>query len=347
MLNNFWHVIGGDKAQFWPNSASSFVQPLDRLSLYLLAISITAAALIFILLIVFSYKYRHRPGNEIARDVPDSHVLEAAWTVIPLAVILVAFYFGSLQFLKMSSPPQGTESLFIVGKQWMWKIEHENGISEINEIHVPVGHDLQILMISQDVIHSLFVPDFRMKFDVLPGRYTRAWFHADQIGHYRIFCTQYCGTDHSAMTGFVTVMTEKDYADWVGLYKNNKHLAQAQPLAPETETAEERGEKIFGHHGCDSCHRPEDNAMAPSLRGLFGHPVTLQDGTSVVADASYLRESILNPGAKVVAGYQNVMPAFAGQFTEEQIFDLLAYMRSLNPNAAQAANSSKNTVAHE
>jgi cytochrome c oxidase subunit 2 len=198
----------------------------------------------------------------------------------------------------------------------MWKFEHMEGQREINELHVPIGRDVKMIMTSQDVIHSFFIPAFRIKQDVLPGRYTVAWFHATKAGTYHLFCAEYCGTMHSGMVGSVVVMEPKDYEAWMGGGGN-------QPLAVT-------GEKLFTELGCVTCHRSDTQGRGPNLVSIFGKPVLLEDGRTVVADENYIRESILQPGAKIVNGFKPIMPTFQGQISDEQLNALVAYVKSLS-----------------
>jgi cytochrome c oxidase subunit 2 len=243
-------------------------------------------------------------------------ILEAAWIVIPLALTMVMFVWGAIAYFEQRVLPSDAIELTVVGKQWMWKIQHPQGRSEINELHVPLGQPIVLRMISEDVIHSFFLPAFRVKMDVLPNRYTTLWFQATQPGTYHLFCAEYCGTEHADMRGHVVVMQPAEYADW---------LAGGDDQPPVTA-----GEELFTRLGCDTCHFQGGQPRGPSLANLFGEPVRLSDGTVVTADEAYVRESILNPAAKVVAGYQSIMPTFEGRLSEEQIFHLIEYIKSLN-----------------
>jgi cytochrome c oxidase subunit 2 len=203
-----------------------------------------------------------------------------------------------------------------MGKQWMWKAQHPLGKSEINMLHVPVNQPVKLIMTSQDVIHSFYIPAFRVKKDVLPGRYTELWFEATKTGEYHLFCAEYCGTEHSQMIGSVVVMEQLEYERWLSGNVAGESMAAA-------------GQRLFEQRGCASCHAGTSDARGPALAGLFGKEVQLEDGRTVTADESYLRESILNPQAKVVAGYSPVMPTFEGQISEEGLLQLVAYIKSL------------------
>jgi cytochrome c oxidase subunit 2 len=301
----------------FPTAASTTAGSVDALFFFLLGSSALIALAIFGCLTVFAIKYRRRPGNEVATQVAGSWELEAAWTIVPLVLAMIPFFWGASVYLDLSSPPNDTLDVYVVARQWMWKAEHPDGQAEINELHVPVGRPVRLTMISQDVIHSFFVPEFRTKADVLPGRYTTTWFEATAAGRYRIECAEYCGTDHSQMIGWVTALDEADFANWLA--------------SQGTQSLASQGERLFQQLGCDGCHRDDTYARAPALERLYGQPVILQDGGQVLADDAYLRESILNPSAKVVAGWQPIMPTFQGQLDETEIVALLAYLRSIGP----------------
>jgi cytochrome c oxidase subunit 2 len=233
-----------------------------------------------------------------------------------LVLAMVMFGWGASLYFTNSRAPEGAMELHVVGKQWMWKIQHPEGPREINELHVPTGQAVRLIMTSEDVIHSFYIPAFRIKMDVLPGRYTTAWFEATQIGEYHLFCAEYCGNEHSRMVGKVVVMDPVDYERWVSGEGAGESMAA-------------RGARLFTEMRCDTCHQPEGTGRGPSLEGIFGSVVALENGQSVEADESYLRESILNPGAKVVAGFQPVMPTFQGQVNEEQLLQIIAYLKTL------------------
>jgi cytochrome c oxidase subunit 2 len=276
-------------------------------------------------------KYRRRSWRRFGssaeiRTLP----VEIVWSVIPLVITLVMFVWGAKVFFDQSRPPADAIAYYGVGKQWMWKFQHPEGAREINDLHVPVGQPIRITLTSEDVIHSLFIPAFRVKSDVLPGRYTTVWFEATRPGAYHLFCTEYCGTEHSRMIGTVYALEPEDYERW---------LATGQTDVPMRVS----GAELFGRLACNTCHRegeatPDLPARGPTLAGLFGTEVTLVGGDTVVADEGYIRRSILEPQAHVVAGWQPIMPTFKGQVTEEQIATLVDYIRSLPP-AAQAADS--------
>jgi cytochrome c oxidase subunit II len=311
---------------FWPTRASTTANNVDALFIFLVVVSGLMIALIFTMVIYFAVRYRRRAGRQ-AEQIAGSHALEITWSVIPFCVFLVFFGWGALIYFKERTPPQNAAEVYIVAKQWMWKAEHMEGQREINELHVPVGRDVKVIMTSQDVIHSFFVPAFRIKQDVLPGRYTVAWFHATKPGTYHLFCAEYCGTMHSGMIGWVTVMEPKDYEAWMGGGGN-------QPLAVT-------GEKLFSELGCVTCHRSDTQGRGPNLVGVYGKPVMLEDGRTLTADESYIRESIVDPGAKIVKGFKPVMPTFQGQISDEQLNALVAYVKSLGqPQTSQTGGKS-------
>ena len=300
---------------FWPESASTSAARVDAVYIFLVLVSGIMTALIFMTLTVFAVKFRKRRGQR-AEQIEGSTVLELTWSIIPFAVFLSFFVWGAVIFFQERTPPQDATEIYTVAKQWMWKFEHSAGQSEINELHVPIDRDVKLIMTSQDVIHSFFVPAFRLKQDVLPGRYTTLWFRATKVGTYHVFCAEYCGTQHSGMIGWVVVMEPRDYEAWMSRGGGN------QPLAVT-------GQKLFSELGCVTCHRSDTQGRGPNLVGVFGKPVLLEDGRTVIADENYIRESILEPGAKIVKGFKPVMPTFQGQVSDEQLSALVAYVKSL------------------
>src|SRR5919201_4808303 len=278
-----------------PPQASSVSGEVDSLALFMLAVSLLIAVGIFICIVVFVVKYRRRPGNDIGQPARRTLPLELTWTLIPLMLAMIPFVWGAKIYLAEAQPPADALEVYVVAKQWMWKTELPGGQSEINSLHVPTGRAVKLTMTSQDVIHSFYVPAFRLKADVLPGRYTTLWFEPSQPGEYRLFCSEYCGTDHSRMLGSVVVMRPGEYANWL----STGATASGSPA--------DQGRKLFQQFGCVDCHAA---GRGPNLQGVFGQPVRLTDGSTVTADENYIRESILRPSAKVVAGYQPIMPSF-------------------------------------
>jgi cytochrome c oxidase subunit 2 len=301
----------------FPPQASTFAVKEDALFFFLVAVSAFFVVLIFGLVTFFAVRYRRRSPDERPRPTREPLLLELAWSLIPFGLMVIMFIWGAALFFDASRPPVGAMEIAVVGKQWMWKFQHPEGPREIDELHVPVGVPVALTMTSEDVIHSFFVPAFRIKRDVVPGRYVTAWFQATKRGTYHLFCAQYCGTEHAGMTGSVIVMEPTDYAKWL----------QSGAAAPLTPVAS--GELLFERLGCSSCHTATNTGRGPSLVGVYGRPVKLSDGQSTVADENYLREHILTPGRKVVAGYPAIMPTFKGLISEEQLLELIAYLRSL------------------
>jgi len=300
----------------FPERASTIAGRVDALYFFLLAVSTFFSLLIAGLIVYYAVKYRRRSPDAVGTVVHGGVVLEIAWTVIPFIISMVIFVWGASVFFAMSRPPDETLNVYVVGKQWMWKFQHLDGEREINELHVPVGRAVKLIMTSEDVIHDVFVPAFRVKADVLPGRYTTIWFQPTRPGRYHLFCAEYCGTRHSGMIGEVVVMEPSEYQAWLSGGAAEGSLASA-------------GEKLFADLACNTCHRPEAQGRGPVLQGLFGKTVTLQTGDTVVVDEAYVRESILNPSAKVTAGFQPIMPTFQGLVSEEQLLELIEYVKAL------------------
>ena len=310
--------------QLFPPSASTMASRVDALFFFLTAFSCLMSLLIVVLIVGFSIRYRRRSPNEIGAPLEGSVALEMFWITIPLFIALGMFIWGAILFVSMRRAPPDSMEVFVVAKQWMWKLQHPEGTTEINELHIPLGRDVKLTMTSQDVIHSFFVPAFRVKTDVLPGRYTTIWFHPTALGSYHLFCAEYCGTNHAAMGGSVVVMTPTDFQNW---------LAERSGGAAAMESS---GRTLFEQSECSTCHLPSGTGKGPSLLGVYGSGVRLQDGRTVLADDDYVRESILSPQAKLVAGYPPDMPSFQGRFTEEQVTQLIAYVRSLSSPAKDA-----------
>jgi len=305
-----------DKFQLFPEKASTIAGGVDNLYFFLVAVSAFFATVIFTLVFIFAIKYRRRSKDEVPKPVHGSLKLEIFWSVMPGLIALFIFVWGAAVYFRNYNPPEGAMEVFVVGKQWMWKLQHPEGQREINELHVPVGRPVKLTMTTEDVIHSFYVPAFRIKQDVVPGKYTTMWFQADKPGKYHLFCAEYCGTQHSGMRGWVHVMEPVDYENWLS-------------GAVAGETMAEAGERLFQQLGCVSCHRADAAGRGPDLRGVFGSQVLLQSGEKVVADESYLRESILKPQARITAGYRTLMPTFEGQISEDGLLQIIAYIKSL------------------
>jgi cytochrome c oxidase subunit 2 len=296
---------------------------VDALYVFLVMLSLFMSVAIFTMIAIFAIRFRRRRGVE-AEQIEGSTPLELTWSIVPLFIFLFIFGWGAVIYYQMRTPPQGATAVYVVAKQWMWKLQHEEGVSEINTLHVPTGRDIKLIMTSQDVIHSFYVPAFRVKQDVLPGRYTTLWFKATKPGTYHLFCAEYCGTSHSGMVGQVVVMEPSQYEAW---------LAGGGATGSMAST----GEALFQQLGCATCHRSDTQGRGPDLAKVFGSKVMLDDGRTVLADESYIRESILVPTAKVTAGFKPIMPVFQGLVSEEQLNALVAYVKSLNKGPSGAA----------
>lgn len=301
--------------QWWPEQASSFAGKVDALYLFLIAVTTFFTVLIFALIVFLSLKYRRKPGRK-PQVVHTSHALELIWTAIPLGICMVMFFWSAGLYVHMQRSPDDAMQINVIGKQWMWKIQHPTGKREINELHVPANRPIKLIMTSQDVIHSFYLPSFRVKQDVLPGRYTSEWFTPTKVGEYHLFCAEYCGTQHSGMIGKVIVMEPADYQRWLA------GTTDESPVAA--------GARLFNQFQCFVCH----GQRGPGLVGLYGTQVKLADGSTTLANENYLRESILAPNAKIVAGFQPLMPTYAGLLTEEQTMDLVSYIKSLRTEGA-------------
>jgi cytochrome c oxidase subunit 2 len=312
---------------------------VDALYFYLVGISTFFSMLIFTLAIYFAVKYRRRSDDEPPPpQLRDTLSLEIIWIVVPLVLVMIAFFWGASVYLAMARPPQDALEIFVVGRQWMWKFQHPDGQREINQLHVPLGRPIKLTMASEDVIHSFFVPAFRVKHDVVPGFYTTAWFEATKTGRFHLFCAEYCGTQHAGMVGQVVVLEPKQYEAWLS----------GAPAGPGGITAPEgrldlpegslagRGQKLFQELGCQTCHHLDRQGIGPVLAGLFGKERQLQSGKTVVVDESYIRESILNPHANIVAGFQPLMPPYQGRVNEEELMQLIAYIKSLGQREASS-----------
>ncbi|MFQ5737674.1 MAG: cytochrome c oxidase subunit II [Acidobacteriota bacterium] len=309
-----------------PEQASTLAGQVDDLYFFLIAVSLFFSVLIFGLVAYFAIKYRRRSELEMPRPIIGSVKLELFWTVIPLVIAMGIFVWGTTVYYRLNRPPSDTLDFLVVAKQWMWKIQHPQGRREINTLHVPVGQPVKLTMTSEDTIHSFFVPAFRVKMDVLPGRYTTVWFEAIKTGKYHLFCAEYCGTGHSKMGGWVYVMEPTAYQQWLG------GGSPGEPLRVS-------GEKLFAQFRCNTCHFVDASGRGPALVGLLGKRVQLVGGQTLMADEAYVRESILNPSAKTVAGYKQLMPTFQGQISETGLLQIIAYIKSLGPERKGPAPS--------
>ena len=305
--------------RLFPEQASTMAVRTDALLAFLVVVTAVFVTLIAGLILYFMIRYRRRDDAEIGADVHGSLALEIAWTVVPFGITMIVFFWGASLYASLRRPPDDALEVNVVGKQWMWKLQHLEGRREIDELHVPVGRPVKVTLTSEDVIHGFFIPNFRIKQDAIPGRYTTTWFEATKVGVYPLYCSAYCGTLHSGMIGHVVVMEPREFQAW---------LAGGAGGTGVVRVASE-GERVFRAQGCQSCHEGGPDQRGPVLAGIFGKPVKLANGATVTVDEGYLRESILQPTAKVVAGYQPVMPTYQGLLSEEDVMQLIAYVKSL------------------
>ena len=306
----------------FPEQASTFAWQVDLLYAYLIAVSIAFSIPIVVAIFVFAIKYREKEKFATPEEMHGSMVLETVWSIIPFVVSMTIFLGGALVFFEQSTPPEDSEEIYVVGKQWMWKLQHQTGQREINELHVPVGRNIKLTMTTEDVLHDFYIPAFRTKADVVPGRYTYVWFNATKPGKYHLFCAEYCGLNHSGMGGWIYVMEQRDFDNWL-----SGNVSGQTPV--------EEGKELFTNKlGCASCHAGGPTQRGAKLENVFNTDVHLVGGVTVKADENYIRNSILNPSGQVVEGFQPIMPTFKGQVTEEQLNSLVAYIKSLSPNAA-------------
>ena len=310
-----------------PDSASTFSWKVDALYFYLSGVTLFFSLLISTILIFFVIRYRRRTPFEIPRPVAGSHKLETLWTIIPFIIAMTMFAWGAQVYFEQYKTPANAVEVYVVAKQWMWKLQHATGQREINQLHVPVGRKIKLIMTSEDVIHDFFVPAFRTKTDVLPGKYTTLWFEATTPGTYHLFCAEYCGMNHSGMIGSVIVMEPREFDNWLSGNTGSTTPAVA-------------GQELYQTLGCASCHGANgEGGRGPTLVGVFGKRAALQTGDSVLVDEGYVRESIINPQVKLVAGFGPIMPTFQGQISEDQLVQLVAYIKSLQGTGAQTPNA--------
>ena len=311
----------------FPEQASTFAWQVDSLYFYLVAVSIAFTVPIVLAIFIFAMKYRAKEKYGSGAEIHGSMVLETTWSIIPFIVSMTIFLGGAIVFFNQYTPPENGMTVYVVGKQWMWKLQHETGQREINELHVPVGRNIKLIMTTEDVIHDFGLPEFRTKADIVPGRYTYLWFQATKPGKYHLFCQEYCGLNHSGMGGWVYVMEQKDFDAWLSGNASG-------------QTPVEMGKDLFENKlGCASCHAGGPQQRGAKLEGLYMSTVHLTGGGTVVADDNYIRNSIENPASQVVEGYQPIMPTFKGQVTEEQLNALVAYVKSLTPGAPTSSSS--------
>jgi cytochrome c oxidase subunit 2 len=303
----------------FPPEASKIAPQMDALYFFMVLVSLIGLTIVVLLVVSFSIMYSKK-RHPVAVQIEGSTLLEATWTIIPLGLFLIMFVWGALIYFRIYTPPANAMNIYVVGKQWMWKAEHPGGQHEIDALHIPTGRPIQLTLISQDVFHSFSIPAFRVKREAIPGRYTNVWFEATTPGTYHLFCTQYCGTNHSAMIGDIVVLTPDDYKKWLADSTSGMSLAQ-------------NGERLFASLSCNACHSGQANARGPSLAGIYGSHLTLANGSTALADEAYLRDSILNPSDHVMQGFAPIMPTYQGQVSEDGVISLVEYIKSLNSNS--------------
>jgi cytochrome c oxidase subunit 2 len=301
---------------WFPTQASTSAKQVDQLLIFLVSVCGAMGLLVAFLLFYFSIRYRRRPGQSGPPPATaEAQGLEWFWSLSPLGFFMIMFVWGAVVYFNTFRSPDDASVVYVIAKQWMWKLQHPEGQREINLLHVPTGRPIKLILTSEDVIHSFFVPAFRIHMDVLPQRYTSCWFDPIRPGTYHLFCSQYCGTNHAGMIGQVIVQSPAEYQAWLHLHAEGSLALQ--------------GRKTFLRYRCVSCHSADENARAPVLEELFGKPVQLRDGRTVIADEDYIRESIWEPAAKIVAGYENIMPTFKGQVSPEEVIQLIAFIKAL------------------
>jgi len=312
----------------FPTQASTIAPEVDNLYFFIVAVTAFFALLVVVLVLYFAVKYRDDTGLKVGAPITGSIPLEIGWSLLPFVVAMAIFVWAATVYFHAIRPPDHTLEVYSTGKRWMWRFQHVDGQREINQLHIPVGRPIRVTFTSEDVLHDLYIPAFRVKADAIPGRYSSIWFTPTKTGEYHLFCAEYCGTRHSGMIGTVIVMEPDEYQAWLsggGL----------------TGSMSARGEQLFQQLACSTCHLTDGTGRGPSLAGVFGSQVTLQTGQKIVADESYVRESILTPQMKIVNGFQPIMPTFQGLVTEEQLASLIEYVKTLsaNPAAGQQATA--------
>ncbi len=313
---------GPEQIPIRPPAASSIAEGVDRLHFFLTGITLFFTALIFAIIFYLMVRYRRRSEDERPPEIEGSLPLEITWTLIPTLLAAVVFIWSSSLYFQNSRPPSASTEVFVIGKQWMWHLQHPEGVREINELHVPVNVPVKLTMTSEDVIHDFYIPAFRVKKDVLPGRYSSLWFEATKTGTYHLFCAQYCGADHAEMIGWVFVMSPTDYEAWLAGGARSESMAQT-------------GERLFNRLGCVTCHVADGTGRGPSLMGLYGKPEKLRTGEMRLVDETLIRQAIVFPNSVLLPNYPPIMPTFQGQINEEQVLQLIAYVKSLGQEERQ------------
>src|ERR1019366_7420830 len=316
----FWQFLVKWMTNFalFPPEASKIAPQMDALFFFMVLVSLIGLTIVVLLIVSFSILYS-KQRHPVAVQIEGSTLLEATWTIIPLGLFLVMFAWGALIYFRVYTPPANSMNIYVVGKQWMWKAEHPGGQHEINSLHIPVNKPIQLTLISQDVFHSFSIPAFRVKREAIPGRYTTVWFEATDPGTYHLFCTQYCGTQHSGMIGDIVVLTPENYKKWL-------------TESPSGVSLQQNGERLFASLSCNPCHNGQPDSRGPSLANVYGSKLTLTSGQSATADEAYLRESILNPSEHVTQGFAPIMPTYQGQISEDGVIALVEYIKNLNSN---------------
>jgi|CXWL01.1.fsa_nt_gi cytochrome c oxidase subunit 2 len=304
----------------FPESASTVSDQVDLLYFALLGMTAFFSLLIAVAVVYLAVRYHRQHPDQVGHAEHENATLELVWSIIPLAIVIGLFFWGAKVYFTLGTPPDDAVTYYVTGKQWMWKIQHPEGNREINELHVPVGQAVKLVLASEDVLHAFYVPEFRIKMDAVPGRYRTMWFEATKVGTFHLFCAEYCGAEHSRMIGKIVVMSPPEYEAWLAGGKPDKTMAAS-------------GADLFNSLACNTCHRPDSSARAPQLVGLYGSTVAFLDGGTSLVDDNYVRESILDPAKHIVVGYNPIMPTFRGQVTEEELHQLLLYIKSLGPAA--------------
>ena len=308
-----------------PEEASNLAGKVDNVLLVVTVVSVFFFLLISVFLVYYALKYRRRSEDDHTPYITGNIVIEVIWTVVPSILLMVFFAWGYIEFVHMKTPPQDATEVNVTARQWMWEFEYYDGKKTINELYVQKDRPVRMVMQSEDVIHSFFVPAFRVKQDVLPGRYTQLWFTPTKAGDFDLFCAEYCGTGHSQMRATVHVLSPEAFSRWMNKGKGGTEEAQAAELSPQ-----ERGKKVYQEKGCSACHSVDGSPIVgPTFKGLFGHKVELESGETITADENYIRHSILEPQAQIVKGYQPVMPSFKGKLTDKEITGVIEYIKSL------------------
>lgn len=331
-MNNFAHIALNSPAALaamipgHPPTASSIAGQVDQVYYVLTAISVFFSVLIFGCIFFFMVRFRRRSPDDRAVQIHGSVPLEVLWTVIPTVICAFIFIWSSYLYVRNARPPANSTEIFVIGKQWMWHIQHPEGPREINALHVPVGQAVKLTVTSQDVIHGFFVPAFRVKKAVVPGLYNSLWFKPDQIGKFHLFCTEYCGAGHSKMTGWIYVMSPQDYTAWLDGQMQSQSMAQ-------------EGSRLFNQLGCNACHTADNTGRGPTLVGKYGTQETLKDGSTRTVDEELIRQAIVNPNSIQLPKYPPIMPTFKGQVDESQVLQLIAYIKSLGSEGSEERTS--------